>query len=68
MSEQKGEYIVNGQDQILLNDLKEQATKLENAIKRNSKKIDNPVLVTSTLSSLGFFIDNLMGDDDEADY
>ena len=32
MSETKGKYMVNGQDHILLNDLKEQATKLKNAI------------------------------------
>lgn len=60
MSEIKGKYMVNGQDQIVMNDLREQATKLRNAIKKNSKKIDNPVLVTSMLSNLGFFIDNLI--------
>lgn len=62
VSEPKGEYIVNGQDHILLNDLKEQAINLKNAIKRNSKKIDNPVLVTSTISNLEFFIENLIDD------
>ena len=59
MSETKGQYIVNGKDQILLNDLKEQAIKLKNKISNNSKKIDNPVLVTSTISNLEFFIENL---------
>lgn len=59
MSETKGQYIVNGQDLILLNDLKEQATKLKNKISNNSKKINNPVLVTSTISNLEFFIENL---------
>ncbi|NLM67784.1 MAG: hypothetical protein GX180_11535 [Enterococcus sp.] len=59
MSETKGEYMVNGQDHILLNDLKEQATKLKNKISNNSKKINNPVLVTSTISNLEFFIENL---------
>jgi hypothetical protein len=39
--------------------LKEQATKLKNKISNNSKKIDNPVLVTSTISNLEFFIENL---------
>lgn len=39
MSETKGKYMVNGQDHILLNDLKEQATKLKNAIDKNSKKL-----------------------------
>ena len=37
MSETKGKYMVNGQDHILLNDLKEQATKLKNAIDKNFK-------------------------------
>lgn len=59
MSEIKGQYIVNDKDQILLNDLKEQAIKLKNKISNNSKKIDNPVLVTSTISNLEFFIENL---------
>lgn len=59
MSETKGQYIVNGKDQILLNDLKEQAIKLKNKISNNSKKMDNPVLVTSTISNLEFFIENL---------
>lgn len=68
VTETKGEYMVNGKDQVLLNDLKEQAIKLKNKISNNSRKIDNPALVTSTLSSLGFFIDNLMDNDDEADY
>lgn len=67
MSETKGEYMVNGQDHILLNDLKEQAIKLKNKISNNSKKIDNPVLVTSTISNLEFFIENLF-DENEADY
>lgn len=68
MSETKGKYMVNGQDHILLlNDLKEQATKLKNAIDKNSKKISNPVLVTSTISNLEFFIENLR-DENEADY
>ncbi|HHA6602398.1 TPA: hypothetical protein ACONHH_002792 [Staphylococcus aureus] len=67
MSETKGKYMVNGQDHILLNDLKEQATKLKNAIDKNSKKISNPVLVTSTISNLEFFIENL-SDENEADY
>ena len=67
MSETKGQYIVNGKDQILLNDLKEQAIKLKNKISNNSKKIDNPVLVTSTISNLEFFIENLR-DENEADY
>ena len=59
MSETKGKYMVNGQDLILLNDLKEQAIKLKNKISNNSKKINNPVLVTSTISNLEFFIENL---------
>ena len=67
MSETKGKYMVNGQDHILLNDLKEQAIKLKNKISNNSKKIDNPVLVTSTISDLEFFIENL-SDENEADY
>ena len=35
MSETKGKYMVNGQDHILLNDLKEQATKLKNVKEKN---------------------------------
>lgn len=65
MSETKGKYIVNGQDQIALNGLKKQAENLKNAINKNSKKIDNPVLITSTLSNLDFFIDNLIDDRSE---
>ena len=67
MSETKGKYMVNGQDHTLLNDLKEEGTKLKNAIDKNSKKINNPVLVTSTISNLEFFIENLR-DENEADY
>ena len=40
MSETKGQYIVNGKDQILLNDLKEQAIKLKNKISNGSSTLD----------------------------
>lgn len=42
-----------------MNELKQQAINLRNAIKRNSKAIDNPALILSILSELDFFIENL---------
>lgn len=59
MSEIEVQYIVNGKDQVLLNNLKEQAIKLKNAISNNSTNINNHDLVTSTISNLEFFIENL---------
>jgi formyltetrahydrofolate synthetase len=59
MSEIEVQYIVNGKDQVLLNNLKEQAIKQKNAISNNSTNINNHDLVTSTISNLEFFIENL---------
>ena len=42
-----------------MNELKQQAIDLRNAIKRNSKEIDNPALILGILSELDFFIENL---------
>lgn len=42
-----------------IKELKQQAIELRNDIKRNQKVIDNPVLSTSIVSELDFFIDNV---------
>ena len=41
-----------------------QAEELQKAIKAKAREIDNPVLTTSTLSALEFFIENAKGGGD----